>query len=109
MNDIEANRPTSHAAFPIGGVISITVPICGMGAALVLVASASRGTGWERAGPGILIDSVMIVGISGLLGATAALRAMVRKEIWLGLAQVGLILNIIILAIGCRVLVSLHH
>ncbi len=103
------DKPTSSAVSPICGVISIALPICALGAALVLVARASKGTGGDMAGPGVLIDGVRIIGVSGLLGGAAAVQAMVRKEKCLTLAQIGLVLNVILLAIGCLVLVSFHH
>jgi hypothetical protein len=109
MSDLQTSKPNSQAAPPICGVISIGLPICALGAALVLVARASKEAGGAMAEPGILIGGMIAVGASGLLGSAAAIRAMMRKEKCLTFAQVGLVLNVILLAIGCRVLVSFHH
>ena len=109
MSDLQTNQPTPHAVPPICGVISIALPVCALGVALVVVERAIKGTGGVMADPGILIGGMIGIGASGLLGAAAAARAMMRKEKCLTLSQVGLVLNVILLAIGCRVLMSLHH
>jgi hypothetical protein len=110
MIENQTDQPTSHAVSPIGGVISIALPICALGAALlVLVAREKNGTGGDMSGFGALIIGMVGIGASGLLGAAAACCAMARKEKCPKLAQIGLVLNVIVLAIGCSVLLLFHH
>jgi hypothetical protein len=76
---------------PIFGTLSIAAPVAGFLGAWVFIANSDMS---EFKGMGILGIAMIIVLLSMLVGGMSCLIAFFRREKYLGLAAIGLLLNL---------------
>lgn len=82
------------------GPLSVAIPIISVVVGFLFVASGSKGVGGDMVGLGFLLYAGVGVGIAGIFGEAAAIRAIMKGEDRITLAFAGLFLNLILIALG---------
>jgi hypothetical protein len=82
------------------GPVSLAIPLIVVLVGLLFVASASKGVGGDMVGPAFFVYAVVALGIAGVFGLAAAIRAIAKREDWITLAFVGLLLNLVFVGYG---------
>lgn len=82
------------------GPVSLAIPLVTFVGSILFVATVSRGTGGDMVGAGAIVYGAVALGIGGIAGASAAIWAIKRKESWIALAIIGIILNLPCIWIG---------
>jgi hypothetical protein len=82
------------------GPISFAIPVVFLLFGFLFVADASSGVGGDMVGPGVFVYAEIALGGAGIFGVAAAIRAVIRRERWITLACVGLLLNLVFVIYG---------
>lgn len=76
------------------GPVSLAIPVVTFVGSILFIATMSSGTGGDMIGAGAIVYAAVALGIAGIAGASAAAWAIKRKESWIALAVIGMILNL---------------
>lgn len=97
--------PVVEIPRPICGVISLVAPLLGLGVGYLLGLSVSSGGGsYAAMGAAIVMGLVFLVG--AVLGFVFSIIAFVRKERWLALRIIALLLNVTPLLLALAAIIA---
>jgi hypothetical protein len=82
------------------GPVSLALPLIAVVLAFLVVAGASKGVGGDMVGFGFLLYALIGLGIVGVLGIAAAIRALVKNEKGIVFPIVGILLNLVFVMVG---------
>jgi len=102
MANRDTGQPKKNSPV-IWALVSVAIPIIAVAVGFLVVAGASKGVGGDLIGTVYLIYAEVGVGIASICGAAAAVYSIMKREDYLTLASVGLLLNLVFIAYGALV------
>ena len=99
MADHETEQ-SPHELRVFWGPLSLAIPLAVAVVGFLFVAGASKGVGGDMVGPAFFVRATFALGIAGIFGFAAAIRAIVKREDWITLAFVGFLLNPVFIVYG---------
>jgi S-formylglutathione hydrolase FrmB len=103
MAQVMRNKPTPSTAF--WGPISLGLPIVWFVVAflfVIVVNESDRASATpSMASLGAFIYALFGSGFVGFFGAAAAIRAIMKKEKWIAMSVISLLLNLAFIVVGC--------